>query len=151
MFDTHLKNITNDDKGKIYITNNNLELINKIQPIAKKENFRNFWNNEQNNIYIYYDKQKSYITSPQQGEIWLKGATMNITWTLNNILGADIRITLWKNNKYYTTIINNTANNGKYSWIIPNSLPTSSEYKLKMISNSNDLIYVYSIGYFTVK
>jgi hypothetical protein len=65
------------------------------------------------------------ITSPQGGEFWQVGSTQNITWTTYLTVG-NVKIEYSFNNKStWTTIAASTANDGSYSWTIPNT-PSSS-------------------------
>jgi len=65
------------------------------------------------------------VTSPQGGELWQVGSTQNITWTTYLTVG-NVKIEYSFNNKStWTTIAASTANDGAYSWTIPNT-PSSS-------------------------
>jgi hypothetical protein len=67
------------------------------------------------------------LTSPQGGDFWQVGSTHNITWTTYLTVG-NVKIEYSSNNKStWTTIAASTANDGSYSWTIPNT-PSSACY-----------------------
>ncbi len=74
------------------------------------------------------------VTSPNGGESWLLGSNHEITWTHN--ASGTVEISLYKNNTFYTTITNNTPNDGSYMWSISNYLPFRDDYRIIIISNT---------------
>jgi RHS repeat-associated protein len=59
------------------------------------------------------------VTSPNGGETWEVGSTYNITWTHIGIVG-DVKIEYTTNNgTSWSTIAASTANDGSYSWTVP--------------------------------
>jgi len=106
-------------------------------------------------MYDFSDKNFSIIesvtvTSPNGGEILTIGAANNITWTSSVDLGPSLRITLYKEGAYYSTITNDTANSGSYSWTIPPNVEPGDDYKIKITSNSNNASYDFSDDNFTI-
>jgi len=95
-------------------------------------------------VYNFCDKSfivgvPIVVISPNGGEDWIKGTTKDIKWTSCEGSSSNVRITLWKDNQYYTTLINSTENDGNYYWTIPWNLPRSSNYKIKITSNSTGI------------
>jgi len=59
------------------------------------------------------------VTSPKGGEVWAKNSTENITWTSSGQVG-NVAIFYSTNNGFnWTTIASSTANDGSYSWKLP--------------------------------
>jgi hypothetical protein len=59
------------------------------------------------------------ITSPNGGESWQAGTSHNITWTSTGSVG-NVKIQYSTNNgSSWTDIISSTANDGSYSWTVP--------------------------------
>jgi len=113
--------------------------------------------NADSSIYDYSDLNFAItltppitITSPNGGEIWQKGSTYQIIWTSSRIVDSTVKIELYKGGAYHSTIISNKPNDGSYIWTIPNSLPLGNDYKIKIKSITNDLIYDYSDNYFNI-
>jgi hypothetical protein len=64
------------------------------------------------------------VTSPNGGESWMTGATHNITWQSEGSVG-DVSIELSTDNgSTWSTIISSTANDGEYSWTVPDTPST---------------------------
>jgi len=93
---------------------------------------------------------ESTITRPNSGETFYRDTTEQITWRASGLVGSEVRITLWKGNSYYTTIVNPISNSGSYTWYIPTSLPTGSDFRIKITSNSDGSSYDFSDGYFSI-
>jgi hypothetical protein len=72
------------------------------------------------------------VTCPNGGEIWAKGTTQMITWQDN--VTYPVRIELWKNGLYKSLIAASVPSTGNYLWVIPASLPSGSDYKVKIIA-----------------
>jgi hypothetical protein len=89
------------------------------------------------------------VTSPNGGENWELGSTHYITWSSSNA-GSYVKIELYKNGSYYTTITSSTYNDGSRSWTIPSTYDESSYYKIKITDTSNSSVYDYSDNYFTL-
>ncbi len=60
------------------------------------------------------------VTSPNGGESWRAGTRRNITWESTGEVG-NVKIQVSTDNKTsWTTVVSSTANDGSYSWIVPN-------------------------------
>jgi M6 family metalloprotease-like protein len=71
------------------------------------------------------------VTSPNGGETLITGTQMNIAWGSN--IGGTVSIVLLKNGFSDTLITSSTANDGSYSWTIPNT-QTGSDFKIRITS-----------------
>ncbi|MBN2835120.1 MAG: hypothetical protein JXR48_09160 [Candidatus Delongbacteria bacterium] len=80
------------------------------------------------------------IIVPNGGESWSVGTSKLIQW--QSSLPEPVKIELFKNNIYQTSIISSTLNDGEYSWAIPTDLEVSNDYKINISgvnsSNIND-------------
>jgi len=90
-----------------------------------------------------------HVISPNGGEKWYKGESYYITWESEGI-GNTVKIGLLKDGKPYELIAGQTDNDGIYSWIIPDYLPTSYNYQVA-VSTLDDKIYDVSDGFFIIE
>lgn len=99
--------------------------------------------------YFSIDELERYISvnSPSYGETLYQGDTHAITWSSNNA-GSYVKIELYKNGYFYSTIDSYVYNGGSYYWEISNSLAAGS-YEIKITSLSDDSTY--DSAYLTVK
>ena len=88
------------------------------------------------------------VSSPNGGENWQQGSTNNIIW-LDNI-SENVKIELYKNASFNSTITSSTASSGSYSWNISSSQTPGSDYKIKITSVNSSGCYDYSDNYFTI-
>ena len=91
-----------------------------------------------------------YITveTPNGGESLETGDIYNINWDSN--ADSNVSIKLYINNTFSSNIATNTTNDGTYTWSIPNSVSSGSNYKIKITSNSNSDVYDFSDGTFSI-
>jgi hypothetical protein len=79
------------------------------------------------------------VTAPNGGETWTDGATENIIWTSSNTSG-NVKISYSTNSgANWTIVINSTADDGSYSWSLPDvgSDQTNCRVKVEDINNSS--------------
>ena len=76
------------------------------------------------------------VTSPNGGESWEATEIRNISWNSTNA-GSSVNVDLYKSGDYYLGIAEGTANDGAYSWMIPSSVATASNYKVKITSSGD--------------
>ena len=93
------------------------------------------------------------VTSPNGGEVWLYGTTHLITW--NDNVCENVRIELWKSGSFFSLLTASTLSNGSFPWAITNSIPSGSDYKIKILScainsSSATLVYDFSDAFFTI-
>jgi hypothetical protein len=77
------------------------------------------------------------VTSPNGGETWVAGSSHPITWTTTgNVDNVKIKYTT-NNGSSWTTVTSSTANDGSYSWTVPNTV--SSQCKIKISEASTGI------------
>jgi len=81
---------------------------------------------------------KITVVSPNGGESFLAGTSNAITWT-NNI-SDDVKIDLYKGGSIFYTIISSTSNGGQYTWTIPDTIQSGTDYRVKITSVVNGSI-----------
>jgi len=79
------------------------------------------------------------ITSPNGGESWQPGSTYNITW--NDNIADNVKLELYKDGTYDSTINSSTPSDGSESWTVPTSLASGSDYQLRITSLSDSSLY----------
>jgi hypothetical protein len=75
------------------------------------------------------------VTSPNGGEVWVRGTTHIVTW-LDNI-PQNIRIELWKGGIFNSLINAQTPSNGSCFWAIPATTLAGNDYKVKVMAINN--------------
>ncbi len=82
-------------------------------------------------------KSEITITSPNGGENWQTSSQYGIVWS-DNIFGP-VKIELYKEGVFYSTIVDTTPSNGFYLWSV-NASESGNDYKVKVTSlnSSND-------------
>jgi hypothetical protein len=79
------------------------------------------------------------VTTPNGGEKWVKGKSYAIKWD-KGVRGNTAQIRLLKSGKHYMWISGNppytstTPNDGRFTWKIPTSVATGSDYKIRIIN-----------------
>ncbi|MBN2571297.1 MAG: T9SS type A sorting domain-containing protein, partial [Ignavibacteriales bacterium] len=89
------------------------------------------------------------VTYPNGGEILNKNVSYSITW--NNNLSEDVKIELYKGGVFNSTIINSTPSHGTYSWTIPSGLTSGRDYKIRITSTTNNLLFDESDSNFVIR
>jgi len=94
------------------------------------------------------------ITAPNTAVTWASPGTQNITWNVNGTTSApiscpnvDIEIS-FDNGYSFTTIADNTANDGSYTWNIPAGI-SSNQVRIRIVC-SNNIFYDISNVPFTI-
>ncbi|KAK6330746.1 hypothetical protein TWF718_002947 [Orbilia javanica] len=86
------------------------------------------------------------ITAPIAGDVITAGEPYAIKWT--NIEGSSVTLTLVDGPanqvKPVKEIINNTPNTGVFTWSVPEDLPASKTYAIRITYNNNPADYNYS-------
>ncbi|MBN2120281.1 MAG: DUF2341 domain-containing protein [Candidatus Omnitrophica bacterium] len=93
------------------------------------------------------------ITSPAGGESYVLENTLNITWTCEGLDISDNLLIESSNNNFVSSqvIISGEANDGNYSWSIPQNSLTGSTMKVRITDGSRTEVTGASPGYFTIK
>ena len=77
------------------------------------------------------------VTSPNGGEIWIRGTAHTITWASIGSPGSYVKIELLKAGVVTRVISSSAANTGSYSWTIPTTQVAGSDYTIRITSTSN--------------
>jgi parallel beta-helix repeat protein len=112
----------------------------------------------------YYDYSDNYftissgetpsikVTYPDaSGITWKPGSIYTITWDSKGDIGSDVKIELYKGASINCTIDSSTPNDGSFTWRIPESQTTGTDFRVKITSLANSSYYDYSDNYFTIK
>lgn len=89
------------------------------------------------------------VFSPNGGESIERGAEMTVTWATQNVPG-DVDVTLFKEGSYYKKIVDDTANDGSYTWFVPFDLPEGSTYTVRVRSEQDSGLRDYSDAAFDI-
>ena len=88
------------------------------------------------------------VTSPNGGESWAVGSSQNITWTTTGTVGNVFIEYTANNGSTWSTIISSTANDGSYTWTVPD--PPSSLCKIRISEAVDNIPIDTSDSTFTV-
>ncbi|MCH7516460.1 MAG: T9SS type A sorting domain-containing protein, partial [Bacteroidetes bacterium] len=92
---------------------------------------------------------KITITSPNGGETWQSGTRHTIAWT--DAIDEAVQIDLYRSDTLYSPISPSTGSDGAFTWNIPAQTEAGSDYKIMIKSATNDIIFDFSDGSFTIK
>ncbi|MBI4646502.1 MAG: PKD domain-containing protein [Bacteroidia bacterium] len=84
------------------------------------------------------------VTTPTSTSSWNTGTTYYIEWTDNLSSSEYIQIDLYKADTFYVSIDPYEYSDGSYSWSVPYTLPTGTDYQIKISAESYPLIYDFS-------
>jgi len=77
------------------------------------------------------------LTLPNGGEAWAVGSAHDITWTSVGAVDANVKIDFQtKPSGTWTSVTASTANDGSYSWTVPDSISDSCRIKISDAGNS---------------
>ncbi|MEJ2195954.1 MAG: Ser-Thr-rich GPI-anchored membrane family protein [Ignavibacteriaceae bacterium] len=88
------------------------------------------------------------VTSPNGGENWLESEDQLITWTDN--LAENVQIQLFKGGIFHSSITTSTPSSGSFVWNPPSSIPSGSDYTIKISSVIDGAIFDFSDNTFTI-
>ncbi len=88
------------------------------------------------------------VTSPNGGENWQTGTSQAITWTDNIV--EQVKIELYKDGLFHSTIVESTFSDGSYTWDIPLAHQTGIDYKIKIKSVDEESIFDFSDNDFII-
>ncbi len=88
------------------------------------------------------------ITSPEASELWKPGTQQLITWNISHEI-SNVKIELYKKDEYRLTIAENAGSESGFQWTIPNNLPASHHYRIKIINKLKPVEYSFS-NYFYI-
>jgi len=90
------------------------------------------------------------ITAPNGGETVWTGNNCTITWNNLDVPEYHVKIKLYKNNQFHSWISYPTPNTGTYTWMVPLSLATASDYKIVVYIAEFESVIDYSDAAFTI-
>jgi 5-hydroxyisourate hydrolase-like protein (transthyretin family) len=76
------------------------------------------------------------VTTPNGGNSWKRGSVYTITWTKSGSPGSYLKIELLKGGVVNRVIASSTANDGSFSWTIPSTQTTGTDYKIRITSTT---------------
>jgi transcriptional regulator CtsR len=81
------------------------------------------------------------VTTPDGGETWTAGTTQQIRWTYTENPCAYVKVELFKDGILNRTISSSrpvgTGGSGSYSWVIPSTQVSGSDYRVTITSTTN--------------
>jgi hypothetical protein len=87
------------------------------------------------------------ITTPDKNSIWTAGDYYTIYWSYSggDLPGSYVKLDLYNSSSLVQTISSSTyATNGLFSWQIPPSLASNSQYRIKITSTAIDTVSDFS-------
>jgi hypothetical protein len=82
------------------------------------------------------------VTSPNIESIWYTKTSHSITWTDN--ISENVNIYLYKGDNYIASITSSAASNGSFNWTISSELQPGNDYRVCIVSSSNNAIKDFS-------
>lgn len=125
----------NDYKIKILSVNSNSSTSNIVYDYSDA------------NFTIGSSSQCVNVLVPNGGELWIRGHTYTISWI--DCVAEPVRIELWKAGAYYS-LIAGSITGISFSWTIPNTIPSGTDYKVKVIGITNSSNYDFSDNNFFI-
>lgn len=89
------------------------------------------------------------LSAPDGGELWEQNSTHIVTWEDN--LDEKVKIELYKGGSLNLTISDSTESDGEYEWEIPVDQETGNDYKVKITSVSNAVVFSESSENFSIE
>ena len=89
-------------------------------------------------VISYTQTANITVTNPYSGQTWYKGEACIISWTKRGSMDSQVKITLYKpdHTTLQAIIVRPTANDGSYSWTIPDSIP-NGQYIVRVKTMDN--------------
>lgn len=87
---------------------------------------------------------------PDGGELFARGAKVDIRWGFDGIIGENVIIELLDNNSPVDTISSSTRNDQFHTWDIPNNIDLSTSYKIRVSSIDDPTIFGQSPSEFEI-
>jgi len=88
------------------------------------------------------------MTSPNGGEVWLRGTSHFIQWNAN--LPENVAVALYKSGALVQTITANSPDTGAYKWSAGFNLVPGSDYSVRVSSTTNAAAYATSAANFSI-
>ncbi|MCC6795979.1 MAG: exo-alpha-sialidase [Candidatus Hydrogenedentes bacterium] len=91
------------------------------------------------------------VIAPNGDEKWKHDSKRKILWSSTGTIGAKVRLDLFRNGSFITTIKTKTKNDGKQSWILPSNIPAGTGYAIRVTAKQDANIMDESDGTFRIK
>ncbi|MCP5047569.1 MAG: hypothetical protein GY940_10380 [bacterium] len=110
---------------------------NFTECLVRVSDLTGIYSDVSNNTFTISAVQPSItVTSPNGGEVWLRGSTQTITWTSTGYIG-DVKIQLSKSGgSGWSTIKTTAPNTGSYQWKLPNVTNTKDQCLIRVVAKS---------------
>jgi hypothetical protein len=82
------------------------------------------------------------VTAPSFTSNWTKGGSYTILW--NDNVEENVKIELFNNSTFISTITSSTTSDGSYDWTVPTTLAAGTSYRIKITSTTNSSISSFS-------
>ena len=89
------------------------------------------------------------VITPNGGENWIFNSIHDITWSSVNT-SDNVKIELFKDDVFYSTIVSSTNDDGIYNWQIPDTYEQSPHYKIKISDITDIYTFDQSNDYFGI-
>ena len=90
------------------------------------------------------------LRNPDGGEVLWRGNQHVIRWQTDGAIPGNVSINLYKGGTLQTTLAANTANDGRYSYTIPDAQPLGDDYRIRITSTESPLLSGESLADFSV-
>jgi dipeptidyl aminopeptidase/acylaminoacyl peptidase len=90
------------------------------------------------------------LDRPNGGEVWPRGATLDIEWKYSGFQAGPVRIELSRGGLTPLVVVASTENDGVYEWTIPTDMPTASDYLITVSLLSNAAVVDTSAAPFAI-
>ncbi len=99
---------------------------------------------------VFLFASKGFKLGGENGDFWRVGNEVSIYWDSHDFASNQVNIYLWDKYETKLKIISLLVNNnGKYLWLIPDSL-ADGFYKIKIVSTNQLKKYIISDNYFKI-
>ena len=91
------------------------------------------------------------VTAPNGNGLWTAGTSQNITWTSTGIDPSGlVKIDLLKYGSVVKSISSSTINSGSFLWVIPSTVVSGNNYKIRITKYDNPYLYDESNDNFSI-
>jgi hypothetical protein len=143
----YLQVSTDQNFTSIVVDDSNLTSITYIlNSLLQEQDY--FWHVKSKNLAGWGDWSDNWqfkstsafidLTFPNGSETWETDTSLVIYWDFNTT--DSVNIDLYKNDAFYKTIVDSFySTTGGYRWTLPDSIPSGTDYKIKISSIDNSI------------
>ncbi|RJP62698.1 MAG: M6 family metalloprotease domain-containing protein [Ignavibacteriales bacterium] len=102
---------------------------------------------ESDDVFTIMGSAALQLMSPNGGEVYLGGETVEITWSSSNVENVKIEYSM-DNGSSWNVIVSETESNGSYDWVLPDEY--SNEVLVRITDASNGTLVDQSDDVFTI-